>query len=99
MDDKDAPAFVGAVWPRDIIEKYKEWHRRTQPWAYEKGVHLQLDGPGPYPIMLWLRDDERISLERYRRLLPASRQKLKPHQLPEDLDASEGNASPAEPRT
>jgi len=48
--------------------------------------------------MLWLRDDERISLEHYRRLLPASRQKLKPHQLPEGLEARKGNSS-AEPRT
>jgi len=31
MDDKDAPALVGAVWPCDIIEKYKKWHRRTRP--------------------------------------------------------------------
>jgi hypothetical protein len=69
MDDKGAPAFVGAAWPRDIIEKYKKWHRRTQPWFYEKGVHLQLDGTGPHAVMLWLRDDERISLEHYRRFI------------------------------
>ena len=87
MDDKDAPAFVGAVWPRDIIEEYKKWDRRTNPWRYEEGVHLQLDGRGIYPIMLWLPDNERISLEYYRRLFPEGRRRLKPHQLPEDLDS------------
>jgi len=87
MDDKDAPAFVGVVWPRDIIEKFKKWDRRKNPSRNQKGVELQLDGRGIYPIMLWLPDNERISLKHYRRLFPEDRQRLKPHQLPEDLDS------------
>lgn len=86
-EDKSGPALVSSRWPREIIEQYKIWHRKTHPEYYEEGIIVRLKTRGMMPVRMWLRDDERISLSDYRRLYPRDRQRLKPHQLPEDLSS------------
>ena len=86
-ENKSGPALVSSRWPREIIEQYKIWHRKTCPYFYEKGEILYLKSRGPSDVSMFLRENERISLSDYRRLYPRDRQKLKPHQLPEDLES------------
>ena len=84
-EDKSGPALVSSRWSPEMIAKWKAWHRRTSPWHYEKGTWLRFNlkqSIGEF----WLRDGERVTLKDYRRLLPESRAKLKPEQLPEGLE-------------
>ena len=86
MEDKSGPALVGSQWPRKIIEQYEVWRKRTDPSFMQKGIFLQMKGRGPHPRFLWLKEGDRISLEHCRRLLPSNLEKLKPDQMPEDLE-------------
>ena len=94
----DSPAFVSSRMHREMIESYERWHRQRYPEDYEEGVHLDLVSKKHGTTSLWLRDDQRLTLDQWRRLLRASRQLVQPHQLPEGLEARKGNSA-AEPRT
>lgn len=95
----DSPAFVSSRMRREMIENYERWHRQRYPEDYEEGVHLDLVSKKHGATSLWLRDDQRLTLDQWQRLLPASRKLVRPHQLPEGVEAGESKTSSGGPRT
>ena len=84
-DDNDGPAFVSSRMSREMIEKYERWRRLTNPHDDEKGMLVGLREDGEI-AEFWLRHGERLTMEQYRRLVPSSLERMRPHQLPEELD-------------